>query len=187
MDRAVAVGGAQPRCGRETGGDPPHPRRQQSVGAAEDRILLVDRGRQAEVSGRQHRRDRGIPAKADDAGRSQPAQQPSGLQRPQGELAQRLCGMRRAAAEPPGAHLVDLDRGDPCGKSLGPRVGEKVNLLPALQELQRQRLCREEMPAGAAGGEHIGPAHSSPPPSRRRVSASIIPIPRPSASSEEPP
>ena len=187
MDGAAAVGGAQARRRRETGGDPPGARRQQTIGAAEDRVLLVDRGRQTEISSRKHRRDRGIAAEADDAGGGKPAQQSSCLQDPQREFAQRVRGVRRPAPESPGAHMMDLDPGNPSGKGLGPQIGEKVDLTPAAQKLDRQRLGREQMPAGAAGSEHIGRAHSPLPPSRRRVSASIIPMPRPSASSDDPP
>jgi hypothetical protein len=45
----------------------------------------------------------------------------------------------------------------------------------------RHRLSWEEMPAGTAGGEDENGAHSSSPPSRRRVKASSMPMPSASA------
>jgi len=61
----------------------------------------------------------------------------------------------------------------------------------ALNQLFGQRLGRKQVPAGTAGGEDearcAGRAQNSFPPSRRRVSASIIPMPSASASIDEPP
>ena len=62
--------------------------------------------------------------------------------------------------------------------------------LASRHELARERLGREEVAASAAAGEHdeAGCRHtSSPVPKRRRVMASTMPMPMPSAISDEPP
>ena len=53
--------------------------------------------------------------------------------------------------------------------------------------LLQKRLGRKQMPAGAAGRDHEDPAQNSLPPRRRRVKASIIPMPSAKASIDEPP
>ena len=83
--------------------------------------------------------------------------------------------------------MVRLDFASPPGESLGSCIAEEMHLAAAAEQLGCQRLGREQMAAGAAGGEHEGRTHSSLPPSRRRVSASIIPMPSPSASIDDPP
>ena len=86
----------------EAGGDGRARRGQQPVGAAEHGVLLVDRGRNAELVRRQHRRDRGIAAEADHRRRAEPAQQPSGLRpRPSASWRRpraRAASCRRRAA-----------------------------------------------------------------------------------------
>ena len=73
------------------------------------------------------------------------------------------------------------------GKAGGPRIGHQMDPHAAIGELPGHRLGREQVAAGAARGEHERRAHNALPASRRRVSASSIPIPNPSASIEEPP
>jgi hypothetical protein len=96
-------------------------------------------------------------------------------------------GVGRAAPDPPGPHAVDLKSGHTSGKSVGSCIAEEMDRFAALEELAGERLGREKVPAGAAGGEHEGAIHNGLPPSRRLVSASIIPIPSPRASIEDPP
>ena len=95
--------------------------------------------------------------------------------------------VRRPTARLRRAHMMRLDPGDPPGEGVGSRVADEMHRATSVEKLDGQRLGREQMTAGPAGREHKAPAHSSPPPSRRRVSASIIPIPSPSASIEDPP
>src|SRR5947209_19908079 len=95
--------------------------------------------------------------------------------------------MRRSSPQLRGTHMMGLDLGKPPGEGLRSCIAEEMHLAALAEQLGRQRFGRKQMTAGAAGREHEGPAHSSPPPRRRRVSASIIPIPSPSASSEDPP
>ncbi len=122
----------------------------------------------------------------------QPAQQPACLDGPRRQLGHAMGSAHRPAAEPGGAHPMDLDAGNPSGKGIGPRIGQEMHRPAARDELGRERLGREQVTAGAAGGEHEGPAgrgraHNALPASRRRVSASSIPIAKPSESIEEPP
>jgi hypothetical protein len=82
---------------------------------------------------------------------------------------------------------VDFEPGHASSKSVGSCIAEEMDLLAALKELAGERLGREQVPAGAAGGEYEGAVHSGLPPRRRLVRASIIPIPSPRASIEDPP
>ena len=99
--------------------------------------------------------------------------------------------MQGPTAKPSGPHLTDGDPGDLFGKGVGASVGREMHPTALAHEFARQGLGREQMAAGAAGRQHkiefrTG-GHTSLPPSRRRVSASIIPMPSASASIDEPP
>src|SRR5205085_11734534 len=99
--------------------------------------------------------------------------------------------MQRPTAKPSGPHLTDRDAGDLLGKGVGAAVGREMHPTALVHEFARQRLGREQVAAGAAGRQdkiELGSGgHTSLPPSRRRVSASIIPMPSASASIDEPP
>ena len=109
------------------------------------------------------------------------------MQRAQCQLTKRVSGVSRPAPERAGAYAMHLDPRNTPDKGIGSCVAQKMDLAAAAEELVGQRLGGEQMSAGAAGGEHKGHGHRPLPSSRRRVSASIIPIPRPSASNEDPP
>ena len=70
---------------------------------------------------------------------------------------------------------------------LAAAVGDERHAAITLQERAGERFRGEEVATGAAGGEHDERSHASTPPKRRRVSAKAMPMPRPSARSEEPP
>ncbi len=95
--------------------------------------------------------------------------------------------MCRSTPQLGGTHMMRFDFDSPPSEGLGSRIAEEMHLAAPAEQLEGQRLSGEQMAAGAAGREREGPAHSSPPPRRRRVSASIIPMPSPNASIEDPP
>jgi hypothetical protein len=99
--------------------------------------------------------------------------------------------MQGAAAKPSGAHLTDRDPRNLLGEGVGAPVGREIYPTALAHELAGQRLGREQMAAGAARRQHkieLGSGgHTSVPPRRRRVSASIIPMPSAKASIDEPP
>ena len=65
--------------------------------------------------------------------------------------------MRRSAPQLGGTHMVRLDLGNPPGEGLGSRIAEEMHLAAPAEQLDGQRLGREQMAAGAAGREHEGP------------------------------
>ena len=187
MHRAGLVGGAQPGGLGKAGGDAAGARRQQPVGAAEHRVLLMDQGRQAELRRRQHRRHRRIAAEPDHRRRHQPPQQAPRLHHPDRQLGQTVSRVQRPAAKLAGAHPVDRHPRHRLGERVGAAVGQQMHRAAARHQAARDRLGREQMPAGAAGGEDIDRAHGSSPPSRLRVKASNIPIPSAKASIDDTP
>ena len=192
--RAVSAG-AQPGGRGEPGGDP----RDAAAPAADWR----GRARRSARGSRSERRAGSPPASSGprDSRRSRP---PRRVDRRRS--SRRACTTPSAISAtpraarigpppmPPGPDLTDLDprhrrwrRRRPAGRSRdAPRA-------PRRDEPLGQRLRREQMPAGAAGGEHetrarrSARAHTSLPPRRRRVSASIMPMPNASASIDDPP
>ncbi len=83
--------------------------------------------------------------------------------------------------------MGDLNAGEISGECLDPRIGQQPHLAAMPNQFRSKRLGRKQMAAGSAGSEDERPAHRALPASRRRVNASIIPIPMPRASIEEPP
>jgi len=123
--------------------------------------------------------------------RGEAAQQPSRLDDAEPHLSDAIHQIQGPTAKPSGPHLTDGDPGDLLGKGVGAAVGREMHPTALAHEFARQGLGREQMAAGAAGRQHkiefrTG-GHTSLPPSRRRVSASIIPMPSASASIDEPP
>ncbi len=178
--------------------DPGRAAREQAIGAAEHGVLFVQDGLDAGALGRQHRRDRSVAAEADhDRGR-QAAQDGARLE-PAAHQLQRAARPRHqaAAGQAAGADVMHLDLGLAVAEALAARIGDERHAAAARDQLAGQRLGREHVAAGAAGGEHDegpGPVHDgfrrhdrSPRPTRRRVSASSMPMPSDSASSDEPP
>ena len=124
MDGAGAIGRPHRSGLGKAGGDSPHPRRQQPVGAPEHSVLLVDQGRQPERRRGQHGRHRWVAAKTDDRLRCQPAQQPARLNRACRQFRQATRGLNRTAAEPSGTHPMNRDSGNAQGESIRPRIGQ---------------------------------------------------------------
>ena len=143
--------------------------------------------RQPQPRRRQHGRHRGVAAEAHRGGRRQRAQQASGLQRAQRQAgeADHLAG--EPGAEPAGPDAVQRHARQRIAESLAAPVGDQRDAEAAPEQLARQRLRREHVAAGAAGGERDEGAHASTPPKRRRVNASAMPMASPSDSSDEPP
>ncbi len=157
---------------------------------------MQDQGN-AEVAGGVSGRQRRVAAEADDGGRTQAVQQAPGLNvagqhsRRADRLAQRVAGNRR------GGNPVDLGARH-VAEAAAAGIGDQRHAVALGGQCPCQRLGREEVPAGAAGGQddqlvvgglaHRIPPHvGSPGSTRRRVRASTIPIVSPSARSEEPP
>src|SRR5262249_27453416 len=119
------------------------------------------------------------------------AQQAARLHDTDGNLGEATSALKRSAADPPGPDSADLDPRHRGGKRIGAPVASEVHPTASRDELFGQRLRRKQVAASAAGGNHkgraLGGAHNSAPLRRRRVSPSIIPIPSPSASIDEPP
>jgi len=141
--------------------------------------------------GGKHCRHGGIAAKPDHDIRGEAAQQPPRLDDAERHLGDAIHQMQGPTAKPAGPHLTDGDPRDLLGKGVGAAVGREMHPTALAHEFARQGLGREQMAAGAAGRQHkiefrTG-GHTSLPPSRRRVSASIIPMPSASASIDEPP
>ncbi len=195
MHRAVAGSSTQARGVRETGGNPLDAPRKEAVGASQHGVLLVDHGRNAELAGRQHCRQRGIATEADHRLGIEPAQQTVRLDDADRHPDQAPGGLQQPAAEPPRPYHRDVDAGQRGGEGIGAPIGGEVHRRAARNKLLGERLRRKQMSAGAAGGEHegksgvrpAGGAHNSAPPSRRRVNASSMPMPNASASIDDPP
>jgi len=103
------------------------------------------------------------------------------------QKTQRLA--QKVAADLAGADPMQRHAGKIAAEGSAAAVGHQCHGAAAGQQRARQGFRREHVSAGAAGGEHdhAGLAHVSTPPKRRRVSASAMPMPRPSASIDEPP
>ena len=105
--------------------------RQQAIGAAEHRVLLVDHGREPELARREHCRHRRIAAETDDRRRIEPAQQPARL-----EEAERHCGdparaLQRTAAERVRRECARMSMpGTGRGERIGAAVGGERNAAP---------------------------------------------------------
>src|SRR5207245_7934991 len=106
---------------------------------------------QTQIDRREHRRDRGIAAKTDNASRGQPTQQTARLQRPDRQLAERVSRVRRSAPELGGADMMRLDLGDPSVKAFGPRIADEMDLRARAEKPAAQRFGRDQMAAGTAG------------------------------------
>ena len=92
------------------------------------------------------------------------------------------------AGEAAGGDAMGFDRGQPLAETAAAAVGDEGDGVAARQQLAGERLGREHVATGAAGGERDARAHvASPRPARRRVSASTMPMASESASSDEPP
>jgi hypothetical protein len=182
----------------EPGGDRMGPRRQQAVGPAQHRVLLVQHHAQAKAGAGQGGGHRGVAAETDHGVGRQPPQEPACLEIAQGEAgrALRLLG-QAAAGDAPGGDPVGLDLGEFGAEPGAALVGDQDRLDAPGDQLPGQGLGREQVAAGAAGRQdhtlgtgicHGGAGHdSSPVPTRRRVKASTMPIPTARAMSEEPP
>src|SRR6516225_3835697 len=136
---------------------------------------------------RQHRRNRRVTTKANDDGRPQSAQQPARLHYTKYQFGEPSDGWTRCAAELSRSDAMGFDPRQTSEHRISSPVAREMDPDPTAQQFVRQRLRREQMAAGPARGQHECDAHAAVPESRRRVSASIIPMPSPSAINEDAP
>ena len=187
MYDADAVGEAQAGSRGKTSGDAPGARRQQPIGAAEHGILLVNQGRYSKMGRRQHRRNRRVTTKADDDGRLQSTQQLTRLDHTKCQFGEPSDGSTRCATELSRPDTMDFGPRETSGHNIGSPVAREMDSNPTAHQFVRQRLRGEQMATGPTRGQQECDAHGAVPESRRRVSASIIPMPRPSATKDDPP
>ncbi len=177
-------------AGETTWRSPPRAARQQSVGAAQDRILFVQDARDALARRGEHGAGpKDTPpnptaAAGDKARSNRPA-----LQRPQRHVRDRRHLRDYAVRQVGLLGCGGASRLAPRSPNASPRRSVTSDTPPAArQQLTRaKRLGREHVSAGTARREHDGARAHSPPPKRRRVSASAMPMPSPSASIDDPP
>ena len=196
--------------GLEGGGDGAHALCQHAVGSPQHGILLVHRRRNAPQRGRKQRRKGRIAAEAHHSSRPHLAQQPEGRGNAAHQHPRRAGGRdRRATGDRGGWDAIDRARGKVRAVPVAAHVGHEIDGNGAPAELLRQGEGREQVAAGAAGRKHHRPCRRTQPSSaslsqiagldtnpgfltcsgsgRRRVTASSMPIVRPTASMEEPP
>ena len=177
------LGAARRREGqREPGGAP----RDHPIRPAEHRVLLVHQERDAQHGGGKPDRHRGVAAERGDGGGPGAVQQAQALSEADRQAAK--TGKTRAPA-PGRARRLDQAMVDPGLEiARAARVAGDHHGLTARAQLRGQAQRREHVPAGAAGRDHHGPAHSGTSAlGRRRVRARNSPMPRARAHSEEPP
>src|SRR5215469_8776903 len=136
---------------------------------------------------RQHRRNRRVTTKADDDARLQSAQQPARLNKAKRQFGEPSDGSARRAADLSRTDTMGFDPGETSAHRVSSPVAREMDSNPTDQQFVRQRLRRKQMAAGPTRGQYECDAHAAVPESRRRVSASIIPMPSPSAINEDPP
>ena len=110
------------------------------------------------------------------------------------DVALRDTAHAHPAGHGAGADAIGFDLRQVGAETAAARVGDQRHGDVARQQLTGEGLGREHVAPGAAGGEHdLGGAfgadahHAASPPTRRRVSASSMPMPSARAISEEPP
>ena len=141
--------------------------RQEAIGAAQHRVLLVQDHRRPmpHQSRGEHRRDTGIAAEADHRGGMDARQDPPRLRTRHRPATAPPCP-RAAAPRPAIAGAADhevLEAGEHRAlQSARAGVGHQRHAPAARQQLARQRFGREEMAAGAAGRDHDREAPRDP-------------------------
>ena len=199
--RVADVQAPRPRRQRRrpgAAGDHLDPRREAAVDPPEHAVLLVDQPRDLQGPRRQHRRQRRVAAEARDHRRTVAAHR---HQRPGGAGGDRERGRhpldRRALREGGGRGRPPLHRvREAAGVAGAAGVGGERHPPAVRQHLLGQRLRREHVPAGAAGGDdEVRRVQRAGPPNmssisccgRFRVSASSVPSPSAAAISDDPP
>ena len=146
----------------------------------------------------EHRGHRGVAAEADHHVAAQRLEQAARLEHAEAELERALELAKRAASgQGAGADAVGFDLRQVGTEPAAAPVGDERHLEPAAEQFPGQRLGREHVPAGAPGGQDDTPrrraperfpAHGvSPAPTRRRVSASTMPMASARPIVDEPP
>ena len=209
-DRVAGDDGADPGWHARGGGEAQGQRRrvagQKTVGAAKDRVLFVQNNRRAvpQQPRAQNRGDRGVAAESDDGGGPDPRQNTAGTRDTGGQREDRLARADDATARDAraGQDVLVFSVEDPAFQCARARVGHQHDPMAALDQRRGQGLGGVKMTAGAARGDRDGPgfrvSHSAssamrmsrtPRSSRAlgRVSDSSMPMPRPTATAEEPP
>ena len=178
-------------------GDPGDAGTQESVGPSHHRVLLMQDGRNPEQRRGQQRRHGRIAAEADHGARPDGSELQKRGRKPgaERERGARL-GERAGVGGRRGRKGVNGAGGKIAAVFERPAVGREFDFRPALGERGGERGRGKEMAARAAGREQdrAAHAHSSGGPGwsrsaagRLRVAAMRKPMPRPSASSDEPP
>ena len=176
----------------ETRGDRAHERRQQTIGAAHDAVLLVNDGRNAAQRRGGQRRNRRVAAEPDNGCGPQTAKE---TKRHRGPATERRKGLGKSNRVAAMHSCARDDVGCPCWKVAAipgrASVGRKINHDAAPRERRTERLRRKQMAACAAGGnddQRIAqaglPAGTRPLAAtngsvlgRSRIRASIMPVP----------
>ena len=183
------LGALEAQCQRRGVGD------EKAVGAAKDRVLLVQKHRRTpgQQPCREHRGYGRITAETDDGRDVDAGQYRARLYDAMPKAKHRARRLPRAAPGNAGARndKAILGGGDLPRPLRRARVGHEHDATAARHQLAGERLGGKEMTAGAAGGDrdraHRGAPHASSPWLRRRVRASSMPISSAIARAEDPP
>ena len=109
-------------------------------------------------------RHRGVAPEADGDERTKPGNEPARLEESLDQVEQGDEPARKApAGEAAGADAVDLHRRKAFAEARSPPVGDEADAIAAGEELAGERLGREHMSPGAAGGQKHEPAHRMSP------------------------
>ena len=172
-------------------------RAQETIGASHHRILLMQDGRNPEEPGGEKRRHGRIAAEADDGARLDAAELHGGGRQARAECERSArLGERAGFRRRRGRKGVNGAGGKIAAEFERPAVGRELDLRAALGQRRRQRRGGKEMSARAARREQDRTRRAHPSGAagcsrsaagRLRVVAMRKPMPRPSASSEEPP
>ena len=130
--------------------------RDQPVDAAQHRVLLVQRGRDALRERGEQRRQRGIAAEADHGGGLEGSVQLARHRAARPHLSRgRQPAQRALHLEAPGGEDVRLDAFEQPRKLHPARVADQRDTMPAPGQLGRQRGGGDHVATGAAGGEDV--------------------------------
>ena len=164
--------GRRPLQRRKGRGDLVHIGRQNTVGAAQDRVLLMDHGRALRRHRRHQRGRRGIAAEAHHDIGAQPIERRPRLHHPledrhtRLDQAQRPRACRRIQRQPFLGRKV-------LGVLLAPVIGGQHHPPAPRRHLARQGLGREHMAAGAAGGDDAELGHGAGAPKKESLNSAL--------------
>ena len=125
----------------------------QAIDPAQHRILLVEHGRDVERAGREQGRKGGIAAEADHRVGTMIAIDVLRLRPPADDGVQGLEPADRTAAEPAGRKDMDRHVLEQAREARAAVVGDEQHLVPARLQFGGERVGRDHMSAGPAGGQ----------------------------------